>query len=226
MLFVVAVAGPAFAAASPGLSTDCAGTGAAVPFARYVTAFNTESRANQIKLGTMGTAAHVTRAAALRSALRQEPGAAVLGSGLGDFKSALYHYKPFAVWVFALDPRRPHGQPSWGLGNVGNSQYNYDVVIVRASMAVIEEAIGRDENLPSLPPEDQGSEVVLGPLPRRLDEKDARGDAMYICCGHLAPWAFPSLARPFCGDDPQRVGRAHVSREGYFAGEAGILVPY
>jgi hypothetical protein len=77
----------------------------------------------------------------------------VLGSGLGTFKSAPYHYKPFPVWVFALDPRGLHNQPDWGpSGKTTGSQYNYDVVIARASSgAVVEEALGWDKSLPPLP---------------------------------------------------------------------------
>jgi hypothetical protein len=115
-----------------------------VPFARYVAAFNSESSANQVTLGHAGTATHLGRPVALKSALRQEAGAVVLGSGLGTFKSAPYHYKPFAVWVFALDPRGPHYQPVWSLAHKPtNARYNYDVIIVRASSGtVIEEAMG------------------------------------------------------------------------------------
>jgi hypothetical protein len=125
-----------------------------VPFARYVAAFNSESSANQITLGNARSAAHVSRAVALKIALRQEPGAVVLGSGLGTFRSAPYHYKPFAVWVFALDPRGPHNQPDEGPpGNHANLEYNYDVVIDRGSSGVvIEEAMGWDKSLPLLLP--------------------------------------------------------------------------
>ncbi len=65
-----------------------------------------------------------------------------------------YHYKPFAVWVFALDPRGPHNQPDEGPpGNHANLEYNYDVVIARGSSGVvIEEAMGWDKSLPLLSP--------------------------------------------------------------------------
>ena len=78
---------------------------ATASFAAYVAAFNSESQANQIRLGGVGTSAHLDRAAALKDARRQEPKAAVLGSGLGTFKAAFYHDKPLPVWVFAVDPR-------------------------------------------------------------------------------------------------------------------------
>jgi len=66
-----------------------------------------------------------------------------------------YHYKPLAVWVFALDPRGPHYQPVASLDHKpANAKYNYDVIIVRASSGtVIEEAMGWDRSLPPLPPE-------------------------------------------------------------------------
>jgi hypothetical protein len=157
--------GPAYAGTLPmghqaanvgpsGRARASAAVAAVVPFARYVAAFNSESPANQIALGSARTATHVSRALALKSALRQEPGAVVLGSGLGTFKSAPYHYKPFAAWVFALDPLGPHEQPDEGPpGNHANLEYNYDVVIVRGSSGVvIEEAMGWDKSLPPLPP--------------------------------------------------------------------------
>jgi outer membrane protein assembly factor BamB len=126
-----------------------------VPFARYVAAFNSESSANQITLGNAGTATDLGRTVTLKSALRREAGAVVLGSGLGTFKSAPYHYKPFAVWVFALDPRGPHYQPVASLTHQPtNAEFNYDVIIVRASSGtVIEEAMGWDQSLSPLPPE-------------------------------------------------------------------------
>ena len=71
---------------------------ATASFAAYVAAFNSESTANQITLGSVGNSAHLDRAAALKDALRQEPKAVVLGSGLGTFKAAWYHYKPLPVW--------------------------------------------------------------------------------------------------------------------------------
>jgi len=127
---------------------------AVVPFGSYVAAFNSESSANRITLGNARTATHVSRAAVLKNALRREPGPVVLGSGLGTFRSAPYHYKPFAVWVFALDPRGPHNQPYEGPpGKHANLEYNYDVVIIRGSSGVvIEEAMGWDKSLPPLAP--------------------------------------------------------------------------
>ena len=123
--------------------------------AAYVAAFNSESPANQIALGTPSSGTHVSRAIALKRAIRQEPGAVVLGSDLGTFKAAIYHYKPLAVWVFALDPPGAHVQPTqFPSSKAVNSRYNYDVVIVRASSgAVIEEAAELDKRLPLLPPE-------------------------------------------------------------------------
>ena len=152
-LAIVVTGGTAHASASvEGYATALAGL-RATPFPAYVAAFNSESSANQITLGNARTAAHVSRTVALKSALRQEPGAVVLGSGLGAFRSAPYHYKPFAVWVFALDPGGPHNQPNEGPpGNHANLWYNYDVLIVRASTGVIvEEAMGWDKSLPPLP---------------------------------------------------------------------------
>jgi hypothetical protein len=63
---------------------------------------------------------------------------------LGAFKSAPYHYQPFIVWVFAFDPGGAHVQPAqFPASKAVNSQYNYDVVIVRASSsAVVEESTG------------------------------------------------------------------------------------
>jgi outer membrane protein assembly factor BamB len=162
---LILATGPAYAGTLPtahpaavgpsGAAPASAAVPAVVPFARYVAAFNSESSANQVTLGNAGAAAHVGRAVALKSALRQEAGAVVLGSGLGTFKSAPYHYKPLAVWVFALDPRGPHYQPVASLDHKpANAKYNYDVIIVRASSGtVIEEAMGWDRSLPPLPPE-------------------------------------------------------------------------
>jgi hypothetical protein len=163
--FVIAAAGSAYASTPPARHTTrnvgpseqvqgSAAVPAVVPFARYVAAFNSESSANQIALGNARSAAHVSRAVALKSALRQEAGAVVLGSGRGTFRSAPYHYKPFAVWVFALDPRGPHNQRDEGPpGNHANLEYNYDVVIDRGSSGVvIEEAMGWDKGLQVLPP--------------------------------------------------------------------------
>jgi hypothetical protein len=127
-----------------------------VSFAAYVAAFNSESSANQIRLASVGTSAHLSRAVALKHALRQEPKAVVLGSGLGTFKAAFYHYKPVPVWVVAVDPRGSHR--SAGDGGPGSThflRYNY-VVIVEAARtgAQIEEAQGWDSKLPPLPPEE------------------------------------------------------------------------
>ena len=146
---------PAANVGPSGRARASAAVPAVVLFARYVAAFNSESSANQVTLGHAGTATHLGRPVALKSALRQEAGAVVLGSGLGTFKSAPYHYKPFAVWVFALDPRGPHYQPVWSLARKpANAKYNYDVILVRASSGtVIEEAMGWDKSLPTLPPE-------------------------------------------------------------------------
>ena len=119
-------------------------------------AFNSESSANQIRLGSVGTSAHLSQAAALKHALREEPKAVVLGSGLGTFKGAWYHYKPLPVWVFAVDPRGSHNEPDQGpLGHKAISRhYNYDVIVEAARTgAQIEEAQGWDSKLPPLPPE-------------------------------------------------------------------------
>ena len=152
---LIVATGPAYAGTLPtghraanvgpsGRTRASAAVAAVVPFARYVAAFNSESSANQVTLGNAGTATPLGQAMALKSALRQEKRAVVLGSGLGTFKSAPYHYKPFAVWVFALDPRGPHYQPVWSLARKpANAKYNYDVILVRASSGtVIEEAMG------------------------------------------------------------------------------------
>jgi len=158
---VTATAGPAYASTPlAGHTTSGAGAldqarvPAVVAIGRYVAAFNSESSANQITLGNARTATHVSRALALKSALRHEPGAVVLGSVLGTFRSAPYQYKPFAIWVFALDPRGPHNQPYEGPpGKHANLEYNYDVVIIRGSSGVvIEEAMGWDKSLPPLAP--------------------------------------------------------------------------
>jgi hypothetical protein len=161
---VIAAAGPAYATTPLAGHTTGAGASeqapgpavvpAVVAIGRYLAAFNSASSANQITLGNALTATHFSRDLAFKTALRQEPGAVVLGSALGTFRSAPYQYKPFAIWVFALDPRGPHNQPDEGPpGNHANLEYNYDLVIIRGSSGVvIEEAMGWDKSLPPLPP--------------------------------------------------------------------------
>jgi hypothetical protein len=112
---LILATGPAYAGTLPtahpaavgpsGAAPASAAVPAVVPFARYVAAFNSESSANQVTLGNAGTAAHVGRAVALKSALRQEAGAVVLGSGLGTFKSATLPLQ--AACRLGLRPRPP-----------------------------------------------------------------------------------------------------------------------
>lgn len=147
---------------------------APVSLARYIAAFNSESTANQVTLDGIGTAAHLSRADAAQHALRQEPGAVVLGSGVGTFKSVRFHYKPVPVWVFALDPRGPHNQPCWGPpGTRCDGEYDYDVVVEAAgSGAPIEEALGWDKNLPPLSSESHAGHA-RGPAPAPTAEAQA-----------------------------------------------------
>lgn len=193
MLSLALLANPASASPPPTVHTgDRIGTGAVVALARYVAAFNTESPANQITLGPVGMTAHVTHAVALKSALRQEPGAEVLASGSGTFKSARSRSKPLAVWVFALDPRGPHQQPIWGLNTkTTKSQYNYDVVIVSATTGdLIEEAMGVDKELPPLPSTASTQRTDI--FPPNIYPPPVRG----------APSGYPSLCPNPKGTEP------------------------
>jgi len=126
-----------------------------ISLAAYVAAFNSESTANQVKLGGGGTPHYLDQADALKHALRQEPGAVVLGTGRGVLKSVRFGYKTVPVWVVALDPPGPHHRPDqFPMRKNINLQYNYDVVVESAlSGALIEEAQGWDETLPALPHE-------------------------------------------------------------------------
>jgi hypothetical protein len=135
---------PAFIIATEPACCGASEAQAVVPFTSYVAAFNSESPANQITLGHADVREHISHAVALNDALRQEGQAELLGSALGAFKSAPYHYKAFIVWVFAFDPIRAHVQPTpFPSRKAVNSEYNYDIVIVRAgSGAVVEEATG------------------------------------------------------------------------------------